>query len=139
MITLAGQTLEHLEASARRAYPLETCGFLIGHEDGATIHIDAFALSPNRAGDPKRHFVLDAAMHIRLQRELRGSAFTIVGLFHSHPDGRAAMSESDLRSAAEEGWVWLVMALQAKDGAVESAAFRAPGEGAAEALEIKTL
>ena len=124
MIRLARQVLGHLEAAARRAYPNETCGFLIGHQDDQAVHIDCFALSPNRAADPGRHFTLDPAMHLKLQRQLRGSRFGIVGLFHSHPGGRAEMSPADLQSPAPEAWVWLVLALQAKEGVVESAAFR---------------
>lgn len=136
MIRLARQVLDHLEAAAQRAYPDETCGFLIGHQDHKAVHIDCFALSPNRAADPARHFTLDPAMHLRLQRELRGSPFGIVGLFHSHPGGRAELSPADLQSAAAEAWVWLVMALGAKEGAVESAAFRRPKGKAPVALEL---
>lgn len=136
MIRLARQVLEHLEAAARRAYPKETCGFLIGHQDDKAVHIDCFALSPNRAADPARHFTLDPAMHIRLQRQLRGSRFGIVGLFHSHPGGRAELSPADLQSPAAEAWVWLVLALEAKEGAVESAAFRRPKEKGPAALEL---
>ncbi len=136
MIRLARQVLEHLEAAARRAYPNETCGFLIGHQDDKAVHIDCFALSPNRAADPARHFTLDPAMHLRLQRELRGSPFGIVGLFHSHPGGRAELSPADLRSPAAEAWVWLVLALETKEGAVESAAFRHPKKEGPVALEL---
>jgi proteasome lid subunit RPN8/RPN11 len=139
MITMARQLLDHIEAAARRAYPSEACGFLIGHQEGETVHADCFALSPNRAEDARRHFALDPAMHIRLQRELRGSPFAIVGLFHSHPNGSTAMSRADLRSPAPEQWVWLVLALAAKEGPVESAAFRCHRDGEPSALEIKTL
>ncbi len=136
MIRLARQVLEHLEAAARRTYPDETCGFLIGHQDDEAVHIDCFALSPNRAADPARHFTLDPAMHLRLQRQLRGSRFGIVGLFHSHPGGRAELSPADLQSPAAEAWVWLVLALDAKEGAVESAAFHRRKEKAPVALEL---
>lgn len=136
MIKLARQVLEHLEAAARRAYPDETCGFLIGHQDGKAVHIDCFASSPNRAADPERHFALDPVMHLRLQRQLRGSRFAIVGLFHSHPGGRAELSPADLQSPATEAWVWLVLALGAKEGAIESAAFRRPGDKAPVRLEM---
>ncbi len=136
MIKLARQVLEHLEAAARRTYPDETCGFLIGHQDDEAVHIDCFALSPNRAADPARHFTLDPAMHLRLQRQLRGSRFAIVGLFHSHPGGRAELSPADLQSPAAEAWVWLVLALDAKEGAVESAAFHRRKEKAPVALEL---
>ena len=124
MIKLASPTLEQLEEAAKRAYPREVCGFLIGHEEGADGHIDCFAISPNRAADPQQNFSLDPAMHLRLQRELRGSSYAIVGLFHSHPNGSPAMSEIDLRAPAPEPWVWLILALDCKAGPVENAAYR---------------
>ncbi len=127
MITLARQVLDHLKAAARRAYPFETCGFLIGSLENQAARIDCFATSPNRAADARRHFAVDPAMHIRLQRQLRGSPFGIVGLFHSHPDGRPLMSRADLQATAPQEWVWLILALEAKDGAVECAAFRGGG------------
>jgi len=138
MIVLSEQLLEHLEAAARRAFPDEACGFLIGRREDETVLVEAFARSPNRARDPARQFLLDPAMHLRLQRELRGSAHAVVGLYHSHPGGRAEPSAADLGATGEPFLVWLILALDSAAGPVVSAAFRLPVGGAPpERLEIR--
>ncbi|MFQ5348266.1 MAG: M67 family metallopeptidase, partial [Rhodothalassiaceae bacterium] len=62
------------------------------------------------AGAPDR-FEIDPRVHLRLQRDLRGSDRQIVGLFHSHPQGAAQPSAIDRAEAAYAGWVWLITAI----------------------------
>ena len=62
----------------------------------------------NIAGDPSRHFLIDPQPQIALLRQLRGTDRAVIGCFHSHPSGRAEPSATDLSSAVEDDFVWLI-------------------------------
>ena len=50
-------------------------------------------------------------LRLTLQRGLRGSGQAVVGLYHSHPDGAAQPSASDLAEAWEPELVWIIVAV----------------------------
>lgn len=101
--------LEH--AAAR--YPEEACGLLIGQRRGDVRRIVRVEASPNLADDPGRRFEIDPRLQFRLMRELRGSDFDIIGHYHSHPDGAAEPSATDLAMAYEPDFAWLIVAVAA--------------------------
>jgi desampylase len=109
-----------LEAEARAAFPRECCGLIEGLRHGTRLEALALHAARNLAAAPDR-FEIDPADHLRLQRAARARGTAIVGCYHSHPGGRAEPSAHDLAGASEEGFVWLIAAI---DGAqVEAAAF----------------
>ena len=97
-------------AAARAKFPRECCGLLEGtaHDDG--WRLTAVHESPNIADHPERHFLIDPQMHIELLRRLRGTERTVIGCFHSHPRGCAEPSSTDLQSAVEQDFLWLIAA-----------------------------
>ena len=126
MIVIEPAHLRQIVGAAEAAYPQEACGLLVGRtdtEDGdRTVRVVSVADSPNlAAGARHQRFEVDPALRLRLQRELRGGASTIVGLYHSHPDGVAQPSERDLEAAWEPDLVWLVTAV-AKGQAIHTTA-----------------
>lgn len=113
MIVLEPAHLHQIVGAAEAAYPEEACGLLVGHEEAAhgdrTVYIASVATSPNLAAGVRRErFEVDPALRLRLQRELRGGANRVIGLYHSHPDGVAQPSDRDLEAAWEPDLVWLV-------------------------------
>lgn len=110
ILTLPNDLRERLLFEAEMTAPAECCGLLEGYaaEDG--IVVTAVHTTANCASDPDQGFEIDAATHLRLRRELRGSGRAIVGCYHSHPNGRAEMSESDRAAGGEDGFVWLIIA-----------------------------
>lgn len=126
MIVLDPEHLRQIVGAAEAAYPEEACGLLVGHRDegpgAGTVHIAAVAESPNlAAGARAERFEVDPALRLRLQRELRGGAEGVIGLYHSHPDGVAQPSDRDLEAAWEPDLVWLVTAV-AKGQAIHTSA-----------------
>ena len=99
-----------IAACARTSFPRECCGLLegIAHDDG--WRLTAVHESRNIAEQPEQHFLIDPQMHIDLLRRLRGTERTVIGCFHSHPRGRAEPSSTDLLSAAEQDFLWLIAA-----------------------------
>jgi proteasome lid subunit RPN8/RPN11 len=95
-------------AHARKAQPLECCGFLLGH--GARV---AHALPMENAAASRTRYEIDDAAHIRLRRLLRGfdPPLEIVGVYHSHPAGAAAPSPTDIEQAMYPDWMYMIVGL----------------------------
>ncbi|MBW7836679.1 MAG: M67 family metallopeptidase [Sphingomonadales bacterium] len=119
-------TLDAVTAAASAAYPEECCGLLIGAKEGDRWRIDEAVAAANVAPRPRHdHFEIDPALHLRLQRELRGTAQAVIGHYHSHPNGRAAPSRADMAQAEDPSRLWLIAAVAGD--AVKVAAFRLTG------------
>lgn len=110
ILVLSAPLRRRIVDEARAALPREGCGLIEGLRDGAEIRATAIHPVPNLAEEPDR-FELDPAKHIALLRDLRGSGRQIVGCYHSHPDGRAEPSARDRAGAFEDGFLWLIAAV----------------------------
>ena len=86
--------------------------------------MEALALHPsiNQAAEPDR-FAIDPRLQFSLLRGLRGSGRSVIGCYHSHPNGRAEPSPRDAENAFETDFLWLILALDDRDGEAELAAF----------------
>lgn len=102
---LRGQIL----AQARAAYPGECCGLLTGVRDGDVARILALYPARNLARDDDR-FQVDPADHIAAQKHARTQGHMVLGCYHSHPNGLAQPSATDLAGAGEPGFLWLIAA-----------------------------
>jgi proteasome lid subunit RPN8/RPN11 len=111
--------LKAMADAAEAAWPHECCGLVVGHGNLARRLVASANLSPS----PATRFEIDPALRLRLQRDLRSTGESVIGLHHSHPGGPARPSAHDLAGAWEPGLVWLITAVL--DGqAVQTAAFR---------------
>lgn len=96
------QLIEWASAEA----PHECCGLLLG-QDG---RIETLQLTSNVARDPSREFEIDPLALIAGQKHARQGGPSILGYFHSHPNGLARPSAQDVRMAVADGRVWLIIA-----------------------------
>ena len=106
---------------AEESFPRECCGLIEGTlSDGIA---QAVCLHPcaNLAEEADR-FEIDPRDHFRLLRQLRGSPHSLIGCYHSHPNGQSAASARDILGASEEDFLWLIQAVRC-DGAGELGAF----------------
>ena len=106
-IELADGIAAALVAHARAAAPRECCGFLVG----AGRRVDEYVPTANVDPNPSR-YQIDPAAHIALNRRLRGSARSILGVCHSHPRGGDAPSPSDIVEAAYREFVQVIVSLE---------------------------
>lgn len=115
-----------LAALAQAAYPLEACALLVGVDAAVTRIVPA----PNVAEQPARTFEIDPGTQIRLRRALRetGGPEYLLGLWHSHPDGRAEPSATDAAMIHEPALIWLISAVTTA-GASAPAAFLPQADG----------
>lgn len=114
-------TLNAVTAAACAAYPEECCGLLIGAKEGDHWRIDEAVAAANVAPKPRHdRFEVDPALHLRLQRELRGTAQAVIGHYHSHPNGRAIPSAADLEHAEDGGLLWIIVAVSVAETAASA-------------------
>jgi len=102
--------LNVMQEAAKKEYPLEACGLLIGTINSGWQVDEARQienLNKERAAD---RFQLDPAGYQSVDRELRGTGREIIGVFHSHPDCPAKPSPTDLESAWE-GFVYPIISV----------------------------
>lgn len=121
IVFLPRELLEKLEAAAIVSAPEEACGLLLGEERDSIIIRDCIVTENVADGDKARHFEIDPIEHLRLQRQSRNGGPQIIGVWHSHPNGVAELSEADKKQSIESGWVWLVTA--SKNAVTETKAF----------------
>ena len=131
-LRLTPAQLRTIEAVAEAAYPEEACGLLVGRRapDGGW-RVGAVEASANVAEPPRtRRFEVDPRLRLRLERRLRGRPDSIVGLYHSHPDGAAEPSERDRAMVFEPALIWLITAV-GRNRAPATRAWRPTADGAA--------
>jgi len=120
-------------AHARTSAPEEACGILVGRrtETGFAV-LRAEPCRNVHPGDRTRRFLIDPERQLAVQREARQQGLAIVGFYHSHPGGRAELSEHD-RAQAHPWTPMLIVAL--RGGRVEARAWRCgPAGGFEETL-----
>ena len=86
---------------ARRAYPHEACGLLVGRREVSAVVVEHVARARNllRAGD---RYELAPEDWCEAWRDAELRQGEIVGVWHSHPDHRAVPSRTDLETAWAE-------------------------------------
>ena len=112
-VRLTHEQLQAIERAAEAAYPEEACGLLVGRcAPGEGYRVNAVEASVNVAEPPRtRRFEVDPKLRLRLERELRESPDSVIGVYHSHPNGGAEPSETDISMIFEPDMVWLITAV----------------------------
>lgn len=126
MLQITNALLEAMHQIADTERPREACGLLTGERcgrDGTRLEnvqpvdmgavtwiVEAFHPARNIAAMPETRFEVDPRLRLTLQRQCRDSGNDVIGVFHSHPNGVAMPSETDLAMATEMDLLWLIMA-----------------------------
>ncbi|MEE2757647.1 MAG: Mov34/MPN/PAD-1 family protein [Myxococcota bacterium] len=105
VLTVDSRCLDAIIQHGETCYPLEAAGVIVSGENGQT----AF---PEISQQERNRFNIKAATLIRARQ-----SGDIIGFYHSHPDGRAALSIQDARSmriADQPTWpgvAWVVLSV----------------------------
>jgi proteasome lid subunit RPN8/RPN11 len=97
-------TARTMTDAVRAAYPAEACGLLVGSGDDVKHAVPL----ENVASDPRRAYLIAPADLARVHGAAVQEGLEIVGVFHSHPDGQARLSASDL-AQGQRGWLYVVV------------------------------
>ncbi len=120
-----------LESWVEAGYPLETCGLLIGKQDGSQVQVmravSARNLNTERAHD---RYELAPEDLLAADETAQAEGLEIVGIWHSHPDHPARPSETD-RVQAWQGWSYVILSVY-QGRVAELRSWRLAGETFAE-------
>lgn len=122
---IPAELVERILDHCRAEMPNEGCGLLAG--DGGRIS-DVYCI-PNVDASPAS-YTIQPEGHFRALMDAEARGLELVGAFHSHVDGPAYPSATDVARAAEPDWVWLVAGPMT--GRAEVRAFRIRDGGIAE-------
>jgi proteasome lid subunit RPN8/RPN11 len=114
MLYLPKAILEQMRILAREARPLEIVGLLAGERLEC---VNTLIPLENAALDPMRRFSAAPASLVRGLKLIRESRLELCALFHSHPDGPAVPSRTDLENA---NWDMPMLIVDAKIGEVRA-------------------
>ncbi len=112
MIVLTNMQMSKILSHAERAYPNECCGLLVGERRAGDVFIREVHRSANMAPTPANQFEIDPQLRFDLERRVREETLDLVGVYHSHPDGDAAPSQTDIQRAWESSLFWLITAVK---------------------------
>jgi desampylase len=105
-LTISRQHLQQLNIWAEEAHPLECCGLLLGEGSSVLDIVRADNVSPA----PERNFEIDPSVLIAAEKAAREGKQSILGYFHSHPNGVCEPSVSDAQQANRDGRYWVILA-----------------------------
>ena len=91
----------------------------------------------NVASDRRRRFEVDPRLLLRLHRTLRDGGTSIVGVWHSHPNGPTVPSATDFAQAYDPALAWIITAITPA-GAKDARAFRV-GERSFAEIDLRQL
>jgi proteasome lid subunit RPN8/RPN11 len=89
---------------ARKVYPRECCGIMLGRETEGDKRQVTLAIACRNAyeGDQSDRFALDPREQVAAERRAREEGLEVLGFFHSHPDHGMYFSATDLKHS----WPW---------------------------------
>lgn len=104
MIRCADGVLEAIREHARRAYPHEACGALVGRtvDGGIGEVVRAVPAENERANGRERRYLISPGALRQVEAQAASDALAVLGFYHSHPDQPAVPSEYD----REYAWPW---------------------------------
>ena len=100
MIRIEPEPWATMVAHARRAYPNECCGAMLGaSEDGRKTVREAMVLENAFAGAQAARYELRPEDLLAADRAARERKMDLIGIYHSHPDCDAYFSTTDLQNS----------------------------------------
>lgn len=89
----------------------ECCGLVEGSRECGNFRVTALHPARNLAAAPDR-FEIDPRDHLAAHKAARANGCMLIGCYHSHPNGNAQPSATDLAGAGEEDFLWLIAAAE---------------------------
>jgi proteasome lid subunit RPN8/RPN11 len=112
MIQVDPEPWQAMVEHARRAYPNECCGAMLGSADGGkkTVRV-AMALENSFAGAQAARYELRPEDLLAADRAARERRMDLIGIYHSHPDCDAYFSQTDLENSCP-WYSFIVLSIQ---------------------------
>ena len=91
---------------ARSLSPVESCGYLAGRDGVITT-----LFKMTNVDNSPEHFSFDPKAQFQVVKDARTAGLTVMGVYHSHPESPARLSEEDLRLLNDPLMVYVIVSL----------------------------
>ncbi|NND75944.1 MAG: M67 family metallopeptidase [Ilumatobacter sp.] len=122
MIEISRAAYVRMVAHALDGYPLEACGLLAGPpalDGGAGDRAPRFYPCSNVA-ESARVYTIDPHDHLRAERDADDRGWEINGVVHSHTHSEPYPSPTDVESAPDPSWHYVIIGLKREAPEVRS-------------------
>lgn len=101
MLSMSAEQAQAIRLHAKREYPNECCGALLGQVMSEDVRwVEELAPVPNAQEENReRRFLITPNQMMHLERETAQKGLKVLGFYHSHPDHPARPSDTDLENA----------------------------------------
>ena len=117
---MAGELLDEMIDHALDGYPLEACGLLVGDtSDDGNTRVVRLVRSANLAASALV-YTIDPKVHLRAERDADDEGLAVVGVMHSHTHTDPFPSPTDVSSAPDPTWQYVIVSLRDPSPALRS-------------------
>lgn len=99
--------IRQVRAAARAAWPHEACGLLEGEITQTAVRVARVLTCTNVHTEPHHRYTIDPEAFLYAEHAAAAEGRSIVGVWHSHPNGEPVPSATD-RVQAWPGWSYLI-------------------------------
>ncbi|GAB6072622.1 M67 family metallopeptidase [Venenivibrio stagnispumantis] len=123
MLKIRKEILEKIKEEAKKGYPFEICGFLIGNIDyqnnlrEVILSYQVENQNKERAND---RFEISPRDYLKVENFAEEKNLLIVGIYHSHPDHPSRPSQTDLMFAQPDLSYIIISASKDKINSIQS-------------------
>ena len=110
MIKMRKADYETILAHAKKEAPVEACGLIAGHIDGADKIVRKVYILTN-TDHAEEHFTLDPREQLAAIKDMRANGLEQLGNWHSHPVSPSRPSDEDKRLAYDSTASYLILSL----------------------------
>jgi proteasome lid subunit RPN8/RPN11 len=104
--------LDEIFQHARRCYPAEACGILVGKREGEEKIVEKVYLTRNVLASTSEYRI-DPIEQLKVFEEAEHQSLNIIGFYHSHPFWEPFWSKTDEdRSELWTGYSFLIVSLK---------------------------
>jgi len=136
MIRIETEPWQAMVAHARRTYPNECCGAMLGTLDGDSKNVrEAIALDNAFEGAQAARYELRPEDLLKADKAARDRGMDLIGIYHSHPDCDAYFSTTDLQNSCP-WYSFVVLSIQKGDFHHANSWLPNPDQTAAEKEEL---
>jgi len=115
MLKISIPILEEIKSEAKKIYPYECCGLMLGTEEKERIITELLPINNSIIDNQsRRRFSITAEDFLKAELLAATKGLSILGIYHSHPDHKAVPSDFD-RECALPFYSYLIVSVEQKE------------------------
>ena len=131
MIVVPQEILDQMVRHSKDELPNESCGYLSGSDSEVRTCYEMTNLDQS-----PEHFSFDPKEQFSVMKQAREKDERLVGVYHSHPETPARLSQEDLRLLNDPNMVYFIVSLMGEEADVKAFMIKKESE---EDIHIKQI